>query len=233
MATARMLQRDQLGIEQHNWEDANTLDALLLGKRLLRSDAGMRAQEHIIVADIDDHDIKDLEDVSAALALQRAVMCVMTSEAKRPTMETICSMVARVETRSDLHDVLLAAEIFRCRDTATIALPPEDVYTYKAGTMTGLMCRTLDAMDPKAYGMEALAVACSLCPNANLLESVDPTVHLETRPATGESMQPKSYPLTIRNNLAWLAKNPHADEDRTSRYLRAYGTTIDNLAERL
>ena len=46
-------------------------------------------------------------------------------------------------------------------------------------------------------------------------------------------MQPKSYPLTIRNNLAWLAKTPHADEDRTSRYLRAYGTTIDKLAERL
>lgn len=229
MTTARMLQIEQLGIQQHDWDEPNVLDAILFGKRLLRSDAGMRPSQHIIVADISDDDIRHLEDVSAAIALQRAVMCVMTSEARRPTMTTICEIVNRVETRNDLHDVLLAAEFFRCREHPVIAHPPGDVYKYKEGTMPGLMRRTLDAMDTDTYGMEALAVASSLCVGADLLEHIDPTVHLETRPANGEAKQPAKYELAIRNNLAWLAKNPDADEARTSRYLRAYGTNIEKL----
>ncbi len=231
MTTARMLQMTQLDIQSEDWNDPKTLDAILFGKRLLRSDSGMKPDEHIIVADISDDDVRDLEDISAAIALQRAIMCVMTSEAKRPTMSTICDIVGRVETRSDLHDVLLAAEIFRCRENPVIARPPETVHRYKEGTMTGLMRRALDAMDPETYGMEALAVACSLCSGVDLLEHIDPTITLEIRPANGEAFQPGRYQLAIRNNLAWLAKNSDADEERTGRYLKAYGTSIEKLGE--
>ena len=233
MTTARMLHMTQLDIQQHDWNDPKVLDAILVGKRLLRSDAGMAPAEHIIVADVSDDDMRDLEDISAALALQRSIMCVMTSEARRPTMQTICDVVNRIETRSDLHDVLLAAEIFRCREKPVIARPPEDIHRYKEGTMPGLMRRALDAMDSDAYGMEALAVACSLCVEVDLLEMIDPTVTLEIRPANGEASQPSRYQLAVRNNLAWLAKNPDADEERTSRYLKAYGTSIEKLGAAL
>jgi len=228
-----MLQMAQLDIQEEDWKDPKTLDAILYGKRLLRSDSGMQPNEQIIVADIADDDVRDLEDISAAIALQRAIMCVMTSETKRPSMSTICEIVGRVETRSDLHDVLLAAEIFRCRDNPVIAQPPESVHRYKEGTMPGLMRRALDAMDPDTYGMEALAVACSLCSGIDLLEHIDPTITLEIRPANGEAVQPSRYQLAVRNNLAWLAKNSDADEERTTRYLKAYGTSIEKLGELL
>lgn len=233
MTNARMLRQEESGIDVADWAEPAVLDAILLGRRLLRSDAGTVADDQIIVADVSEEDIAHLEDVSAALALQKAVMCVMTSETRRPGMDTICQVVNRIESRGDLHDVLIAAEIFRCRDEPVLAKPPEDLHTYRDGTMTGLMRRALDAMNPKTYGMEALAVACSLCPKTDLLNNVDPTIHIETRPATGESLQPQAYPLAIRNNLAWLAKNPDADEKRTARYLRAYGTTIEKLSARL
>ena len=71
---------------------------------------------------------------------------------------------------------------------------------YSEGTMPGLMRRALDAMDPDTYGMEALAVACSLCSGIDLLEHIDPTITLEIRPANGEAVQPSRYQLAVRNN---------------------------------
>lgn len=235
MTKATIMRRDQLDIEKDDWNDANVLDAILMGRRLLRSDAGMPARETIIVADVTDEDMKDLEEVGAALALQRAIMCVMTSEIPRATIDKIFPIINRIETRSNLHEVLLAAEIFRCGsdDEVIIANPPESMYRYKEGTVPGLMRRALDAMDEKVYGIESLAVANSMCLNVNLLDLVDAVRPTETRAAVGSEKQSENYPLVLRNNLAWLAKNPDANEDRTERYLKAYGTTIQGLGQQL
>lgn len=222
-----------LGLDDEDWSNPNTLDAVLLGKRLLRSDAGAIPSETILATEIDDEDIPQLEHIGAALALQRAILCVMTSEKTKPPHATIEEIVHRVESRGAVHDRLIAAELNRSKSVSIIAEPPEAIYEYRPGTVIGLLRRALDAMDTRTYGTESCGVANSLCRTEDLMERLDAARYNELRLSDGSASQTTDYPTAIRNNLAWIARNPNADDMRTSRYLKAYDTDIDDLLERV
>tara|TARA_B100000929_G_scaffold255538_1_gene217329 strand:- start:10390 stop:11112 length:723 start_codon:yes stop_codon:yes gene_type:complete len=231
MTETTIINPQELGLDDEDWNDPNILDGILLGRRLLRSDAGAIPGNDVIVAHINEDDIAHLESIGAALALQRAILCVMTSEQKKPDITIIKEILARVESRGQVHDELLSAELTRAQNEPIVAQPPESMYDYRPGTVIGLMRRSLDAMEARTYGTESCAVANSLCMTESILDRLDAGRFHELRPAAGSQDQPTYYPMRIRNNLSWLVRNPHADDVRTGRYLKAYDTNIEDLLE--
>lgn len=232
MRRAITLKRNDLGIQEQDWLDPNILDAILLGRLHLRSDAGAIPGVQIIAAPIEDQERPLLEEIGSSLALQRAAICVMCSESEMSDIRDITSVVRRVESRGALHDLLLKAELENIGPGLAVA-PPESIYRYREGEVARLLQRALDSMRDDTYGTEACAVAASLVVSENMAESVDPKRFQETRPAAWSQEQSRIYSLDIRNNLSWISRNPHADEDMTARYLGAYGTTIERLLERI
>lgn len=231
MTDITIINAEELGLDREDWNDPSILDGILLGRRLMRSDAGAIPGDTVITTRIDEDDIVHLEAIGAALALQRAILCVMTSEQKTPDISIIKEILARVESRGRVHDELLAAELNRAQGEPIVAQPPESIYDYRAGTVIGLMRRSLDAMEPRTYGTEACAVANSLCMTESILDRLDAGRFHEVRAAAGSQDQPSHYPVRIRNNLSWIARNPNADDVRTGRYLKAYDTNIDDLLQ--
>ena len=222
-----------LGINSDDWQDANVLDAILLGRRLLRTNAGAKPDSKITAVEATEDEVSSFESIGASLALQRAIMTVLFSQAEHPSLETIDDALQAVESRGKLHDALLSAELKNAVTNGITADPPEDIYGYTDGTVVGLLHRTLDLMASSSYGLEACAVANSLCRKDDVLERLRPDRYMETLPAIAAASQPARYPTTIKNNLSWIARNEDADDDRIARYLKAYGTTIDSLLERV
>jgi len=222
-----------MGIDAEDWNDPSTLDALLLTRNMMRSDAGFMAGDAIIASEIIKYDIKYLEEISAALALQRAMIATMTCESQKPDIVTIMNTTARVESRGETHEALLREEVVRSSKKCPLVMPPETVFTYEDDAVIKMLRRALHGVKGGTYGIEATGVANSLCLNADLLENLDPLRFNEMREAQGAELQSPTMPRNIRNNLAWLSRNVNADAEMTSRYLRAYGTDIDDLLNQI
>ena len=230
---AQLLTVENLGISPDEWASPELLDAHLVSRGLIRSDAGFPAGESIIATEIREEDRPFLEEIAAALALQRAMICVMTCEEEKPDIITIRKTVDRVESRGYTHETLLRDEVVHSMKRCPTAYAPESVFNYKEGTVLGLLRRALDGMNPNSYGIEACGVANSLLQKGNILDGLNPIIYNVVRASEGQENQPKAYPLDIRNNLAWLERNPHCNAEQVERYLSAYGTTIDELIEKV
>lgn len=228
-----ILNREIMGIEADDWNDPSTLDALLLTRNMMRSNAGFVAGDSIITTEIVKDDIKYLEEISAALALQRAMIATMTCESQKPDIVTIMKTTARVESRGETHEALLREEVVRASKQCPLIMPPEMVFTYEDDAVIKMLRRSLHAVKGGTYGVEATGVANSLCLSGNLLENLDPLRFNEMREAQGADLQSPNLPRNIRNNLAWLSRNITADADMTSRYLQAYGTDIEDLLSQI
>lgn len=233
MTAYEIVNASDLGLDKADWENPSNLDNHLFERNLLRSDAGSIPGDSILITTLANNEIDRLEEIGACLALQRSVICVMSCDQHSPDMKKIRAVADRVEIRSQSHQILYDAELETIGRSKQDPEPPASIYTYRQGTVIGMMRRAVDGMNERSYSVEACGVANYMSIDDDVISRLDFNRYNAINPARGSEAQERTLPLEIRNNLAWLQRNPNADENGFNRYLKSYGRTVKSLASQI
>lgn len=227
MMNTRIITRQDDLVPAAAWDNPIALDADLFAQGWYRSDAGFRPGTHCHVQPIGEMSNNVLEQICAALAVQRAILCIFTCDQRQPDTEKVGIALGQIQPVNAQHKAMLASEVEMAIDGRCDAAPPQEVHSYRAGLVSNMIGNTLKIIGN--VSLEQIGVVADLSGDTSIIEQVSMTSAPEGILGQGAQDVSAKLPVRLRNALAWHQRNPGAGEDRLGRYLTAYGLTVDGL----
>lgn len=226
MAEVIKLNKIIYNIKINDYKNPILLDQKLYKEGLIRSDAMAMPNKYIIVAPINNNNIIELNKISAALSVQRAIIAIATYD-NDISIKKLIELTSIIGNRGDLHQELLMEEIKHYQNHTYSVTPPSYIHSFSNGLINRLFNETITNLDNRS--IEQLAVATDLSGDLNFCNNLPINMIFDKKYNRNISDENKKLPMWAANAINYTQNNPQIDDKRLERYLSAYNKKIKDL----